>query len=194
MIASMAEPLPGPGAIADVSVAPVTPDLERRVQALRVDPDQYAFVGDVQANLLHAQVSPASEPMAILADGEVVGFYRIDLRPGAIDGCDYGRACAALRSMLIDRQRQGQGLGPRALSACCADLERRHPQLRLLALTVNCVNHPAIRAYRRAGFVDTGQLYFGGSRGPQHLMLRRLGPDRAGPDHVEADRVGQSRA
>jgi hypothetical protein len=46
--------------------------------------------------------------------------------------------------------------------------------VRLLALNVNCRNIAAIRAYRNAGFVDSGELVFGGPAGPQHLMLRSL--------------------
>jgi RimJ/RimL family protein N-acetyltransferase len=161
--------------IADVRVVPVdTPELAAAVRALRADPAQYAFVGDVAANLVEAEAAPHSEAMAILSGNQVVGFYRIDLRPGAFAGHDYGEACASLHSLLIDRAQQGRGLGARALEACCTDLEHRHPGLRLLALTVNCVNLGAIRAYQRAGFVNGG-LYFGGSAGPQHLMLRRLG-------------------
>lgn len=165
---------------AELRVVPVTPEIAAAVRALRADPAQYAFVGDVVANLIHAQASPASEPMAILADGEVIGFYRIDLRPGIVAGCDYGTTCAALRSLLIDRNWQGRGLGTRALQACCEDLEHRHPQLRMLALTVNCGNLNAIRAYRNTGFVDSGRLYFGGRSGPQHLLLRKLGPGDVG--------------
>ena len=105
----------------------------------------------------------------------MVGFYRIDLAPGAVGDCAFGGACAALRSMLIDRALQGGGLGTRALQACLADLRRRHPRLRLLALTVNCGNEIAVKAYRNAGFVDTGHLYFGGSAGPQRVMACRLG-------------------
>ena len=158
-----------------VSVRPVTPELAAAVRALRADAAQYAFVGDVQANLIDIQAHPHSEAMAVLAGDEVVGFYRVDLRPGTIAGCDYGNACALLRSLLIDRRRQGRGLGTRALLACCADLERRHPRLRLLALTVNCANPAAIGAYRNAGFEDSGRLDFSGSAGPQRVMLRRLG-------------------
>lgn len=176
----MAAPPAPPASREDaVRVAPVTAALAPAVRALRADPGQYAFVGDVQANLIDSEADPGSEPMAILCGGAVVGFYRIDLAPRAIDGCQYG-ACAALRSVLVDRSRQGQGLGTRALRACVADLERRHPRLRLLALTVNCANAAALHAYRKAGFVDSGRLYYGGRAGPQHLLLRRLGPAGVG--------------
>ena len=161
---------------ATVTVVPVTPALAPAVCALRADPAQYAFIGDVESNLIAAQAAPDTEAMAVLEGECVAGFYRIDLRPGGIAGCDYVDRCAGLRSFMIDRGRQGRGLGTRALLACCADLERRHPALRMLALTVNCANAGAIHAYRKAGFVDSGSLYFGGPSGPQRLMLRRLGP------------------
>lgn len=165
----MSQPVP-----ARIHVQPVTAGLAAAVRALRADPAQYAFVGDVQANLIHAEACPDSEPMAILEGDRVVGFYRIDLRPADVDGCDYGGACAVLRSMLIDRGHQGRGIGTLALRACRADLQARHPRLRTLALTVNCSNAPALAAYRRAGFVDSGQLLFHGPSGPQHLMLLPL--------------------
>lgn len=159
----------------ELHVLPVTtPALAAAVRALRVAPAQYAYVGDAGANLITAEAAPHGESMAVLEGGRVVGCYRIELRAGPFAGSDCGDACASLHGLLIDRSCQGRGLGTRALAACCSDLARRHPRLRLLALTVDCANLPAIRAYRRAGFVEGG-LYFGGGAGPQRLMLRRLG-------------------
>ena len=157
-----------------VRVARVTGELAPQVRALRVAPDQYSFVGDVEFNLVDAQRDPRSDAMAILADDEVIGFYRLDYAP-TIVAWKPVPASVGLRSFLIDRRYQGHGYGTAAVEACCADVRRRHPEPRLLALNVNCMNRGAIRAYRKAGFVDTGELYFGGSAGPQHLMLRSLG-------------------
>jgi len=163
-----------------VSVRPVTQALAGAVRALRIAADQYSFVGDVAFNLIQAQGDPNSEAMAILADDRVVGFYRIDFAPTLVSYRVLGRASAGLRAMVIDRDCQGCGLGSRALAACCADLQQRHPDVRLLALNVDCLNRIAIRAYRKAGFVDTGEVYFGGRAGPQHLMVRWLGPVAVG--------------
>ena len=161
---------------AKLHVTPVTPEIAPQVRALRVAAEQYCYVGDVEANLIEAEADPNSDAMAIVLDGRVVGFYRIDLAPCTLGRQQFGGTCAALRGMLVDRSLQGGGIGTRALIACCEDLQRRHPQLQLLALTVNCGNGCAIKAYRKAGFVDSGELYFGGRSGPQHLMLRRLHP------------------
>jgi RimJ/RimL family protein N-acetyltransferase len=159
-----------------VHVAPVSPASADAVRALRAAPAQQAYVGDTAFNLADAQADPRSEAMAVLADDRVVGFYRIDLAPTIVSHHALGTTCAGLRAMLIDRGCQGSGLGRRALLACCDDLQRRHPHLRLLALNVDCGNRQALRAYRNAGFVDSGELHAGGRAGPQHLMLRRLGP------------------
>ena len=44
----------------------------------------------------------------------------------------------------------------------------------LLVLMVNCRNRAAVAAYKKAGFIDTGELHAGGRAGPQHLMLHGL--------------------
>lgn len=157
----------------DIRVAPVTPALAAQVRALRVAPEQYSFVGDIVFNLVDAERDPRSDAMAILDGDEVIGFYRLDYAP-TIVAWQPVPASVGLRAFLIDRRYQGRGFGTLAIDACCADLRRRHPERRLLALNVNCINRSAIRAYRKAGFVDTGELYFGGKAGPQHLMLRSL--------------------
>ncbi len=156
-----------------IRVARITPALAEQVRALRVAPEQYSFVGDIDFNLVDAERDPQSDAMAILAGDEVIGFYRLDYA-ATIVAWKAVPASVGLRSFLIDRRYQGHGYGAAAVEACCADLRRRHPERRLLALNVNCVNRGAIRAYRKAGFVDTGELYFGGRAGPQHLMLRSL--------------------
>lgn len=164
-----------------IRVAPVTPALAAQVRALRVAPGQEAFVGDTAFNLTDAQRNPRSEAMAILVDGahtageeaRVIGFYRLDPASMLISRSPIA-AGIGLRALVIDRDQQGRGWGTRALAACCADLRHRHPQYRLLALNVDCANHGAIGAYRKAGFVDSGELYAGGRGGPQRLMLRSL--------------------
>ena len=156
-------------------VTRVTPDLARAVRALRVAPEQYPYVGDVGFNLASSEADPTSDAMAIVVDDAVVGFYRLDYAPTIVAWKAICGASVGLRAFMLDRRSQGQGLGTRAINACCTDLQSRHPDRRLLALNVNCQNRAAIHAYRKAGFVDTGELYFGGSAGPQHLMVRSLG-------------------
>lgn len=162
---------------ARIHVAPVGPALATAVAALRASADEYAYVGDTAFNLIDAERDPLGEPMAVLADGAVVGFYRLDLAPNAISGIDLGEPTVGLRAMLIDRRLRGRGYGAAALESCCADLRLRHPQRSLLAIAVHCCNHRALSTYLKAGFRDSGQRLFGGPAGPQQLMLRRLRDD-----------------
>ena len=157
-----------------VHVAPVTPAMYDAVRALQVGPGQGAYAGDAAFNLTNAQDDPQSEAMAVIADGAVVGFYRLDFARNAIIGRDLGAPSVGLRAFLIDARQQGRGIGQRATVALCEDVRQRHPQRRLLLLLVHCRNLAGIVVYRKAGFIDTGKLFGGGRAGPQHLMLRPL--------------------
>jgi RimJ/RimL family protein N-acetyltransferase len=164
-----------PDAPPAIAVRPVTAALADAVRVLQVAPGQADYVGDTAFNLAQAQADPLSEAMAVLAGDTVAGFYRLDFADNAVAGRSLGAPSVGLRAFMLDRAWQGRGLGTRATTALCADLQRRHPRRRLLLLTVNCRNVAAIAAYRRAGFVDSGELFRGGRAGPQHLMLRALG-------------------
>lgn len=165
---------------ARVHVQPVTPALADAVRALRVAPAQLDYVGETAFNLADTQRDPLSEAMAVLADDSVIGFYRLDFAPNAIVGRGLGAPSVGLRAFLLDIRQQGRGYGARAALALCDDLRVRHPQRRLLVLAVNCRNRAAIATWRKAGFVDTGELLGGGRAGPQHLMLRGLGAPGVG--------------
>ncbi|GAA4857948.1 GNAT family N-acetyltransferase [Luteimonas vadosa] len=161
--------------VLDLRVVPVAPSQRGAIRALRLAPGQADYVGDIGLNLDSAESDPDSEAMAILADGVVVGFYRLDHRPTAVSRRRLDGRCAVLRALVIDQDWQGRGLARQVLLSCCNDLARRHPACRLLALNVDCRNTAAARAYRGAGFVDSGELHAGGRAGPQRLLLRAVG-------------------
>ena len=157
-----------------ITVQPVSPALADAVAALQVGPEQRDYVGDVAFNLADALRDPMSEAMAVLADATVIGFYRLDFAPAAVTGRRMEAPSVAVRAFLIDRAQQGRGYGVQAARALCADLQRRHPDRRLVILLVNNDNHAARATYRRAGFVDTGECFAGGRAGPQSLLIRAL--------------------
>jgi len=157
-----------------IRVAPVAPPFRQAVLALRVHPAQYAFVSPIEASLADAEQCHGSTPMAILHGDTPVGFYRIEQQASSIAERDYAVPALGLRSFFIGADWQGRGFGAAAVAALVADLATRHPEARLLVLTVNCRNPSALALYRRAGFEDSGELYHGGRSGPQHLMWLRL--------------------
>jgi RimJ/RimL family protein N-acetyltransferase len=167
----------------DVHVAPVDASRIDAVRRLQLGEGQSQYVGDPAFNLDNAQLDPLSEAMAVFAGDRVIGFYRLDFAPNAICGRGFEMPSVGVRAFLIDAREQGRGYGSRAAMAMCADMRRRHPQRRLMVLAVHCVNTAGIAAYRKAGFIDTGELLGGGRAGPQHLMLRSLDlTDGAIPD------------
>lgn len=165
-----------PNPTARIRVVPAGAVPESALRALRVAPEQRAYVGDIGLNLTEAGRDPLSDAMAVLADARVVGFYRLDRAPNTVAGHDLGEPTLGLRGLFIDQRLQGCGYGTAALHACCDDACQRHRGHRLLVLAVHCCNHAAIATYLHAGFHDTGERLPGGPAGPQQLMVRRLRP------------------
>lgn len=155
-----------------IHVAPVTPTLAAGVRAVQVGPDQAQYVGNTAFNLQDADNDPLSEPMAILRNGRVIGFYRLDFAPNAVVGRSLGPPHVGIRAFCIDHREQGRGYGAHAITAMAADLHKRHSDRRLLALLVHARNRIGIATYKRAGFVHNGQYLPGGRAGPQLVMFR----------------------
>ncbi len=157
-----------------IRVSPVTAALRDAVLRVRVRPEQDRFVSPPAHTLPDAEQCPGSEPMAILLDTAVVGYYRIERSARSLAGRDEDADALGLRSFQLDAACQGRGLGVTAMEALLADLTQRHPQARRIVLMVNCANAAALALYRRAGFADSGTLYHGGRSGPQYLLWRAL--------------------
>lgn len=155
-----------------IHVAAVTPTLAAGVRAVEVAPAQAQYVGNTAFNLANADSDPLSEAMAILCNGRVIGFYRLDFAPNAVIGRSLGAPHVGIRAFCIDHRQQGHGYGTRAVSAMAIDLGKRHPDRRVLALAVHACNRGAIASYQRAGFVHNGAYIPGGRAGPQLVMLR----------------------
>lgn len=157
-----------------VRVHPVDATTRSAVLALRVHPEQVPFAGEMPGLLEAAEADPHQVPMCILSGEDVVGFFRLDFTPGAVARREFGPGSVGLRSFLIGRERQGEGLGTAALHALTAWLRGRHPGVRVLALSVNQHNPGARRAYEKVGFRLDGEPYLGGPAGPQDVMVLRL--------------------
>ena len=154
-----------------IRVAPVDAPLRLALLGLHVRPAQRDWVGAIADLLADVAQCTDSEPMAILQGDVPVGYYRLEPNGRSVARRDFGMPSLGLRAFFIDACRQGRGLGALALAALIVDVVERHPQARLLALTVNCDNHVALQLYLHAGFTDSGELYHGGRCGPQRLLL-----------------------
>jgi diamine N-acetyltransferase len=133
-----------------VTLEPVAAHNWRAVSKLEVGLEQREFVAAPNFYLvLCAYDPPLWNPLAILADGVVVGFLM-----WAIDS---GDGSAWLGGITIDRQHQGKGYGTRAVQIAITMLSRDH-HVSHFALSYHPTNFVASRLYSRLGFVETLEL------------------------------------
>lgn len=143
-----------------------------RFAHIAVRPDQERFAGTVDAALSESEA--AVDLHEIREGGEVVGLFKIDrsyhLRHAFAQADHLG-----LRGVILDRNRQGRGLGTAAMTALKNYLPPAYPGKARVWLTVNMANPAAIAAYRKAGFIETGDIWPHGKAGPQLIMFMSLG-------------------
>ncbi|MFM9105837.1 MAG: GNAT family N-acetyltransferase [Chloroflexota bacterium] len=131
-----------------VSLHPVTRQNLRAVCALQPRPDQRGFVAPNAVSIAETTVEQAWTALAIYRDDTPAGF--------ALYGPDPDTGEWWLIRYMIDAAHQGQGIGSAALPLV---LERmRAAGATGISLGVVPGNDQAIRLYRRAGFVETGEV------------------------------------
>jgi RimJ/RimL family protein N-acetyltransferase len=141
------------------------------VLALRPLPAQEVFSSHAALTLPAAEADPDRTAFAVLAGSTPVGFGVLDRRGNLGELVDDVPAAVLLRAFYLDASAQGRGLGTAAAAAVPRLAGQLFPDSRLVVLTVNENNPAAVTAYARAGFVDTGARYLGGSAGPQHVLV-----------------------
>jgi GNAT superfamily N-acetyltransferase len=129
-------------------------------------------------------IDPTDKALSILTEGEVAFVVRLDdqdvgfftLRPSIDDDVAQLRSAdnCTLRSFMIDARHQGKGIAAKALAELSGLVAATFPAAASIGLTVNCRNAQAYRLYKKNGFRDIGELYHGGSAGPQHIMIMDL--------------------
>jgi RimJ/RimL family protein N-acetyltransferase len=107
--------------------------------------------------------------------GEAVGVFTLQRGAASLAGWDSDDSVWLLRGFLIDRTRQGRGLGTQAAEAAVREAAKLTARLgggeTGVVLSVNERNPAGQAAYRKAGFEDQGQ-YLGGGAGPQRTLYR----------------------
>lgn len=139
------------------------------VRYLEVYPEQLNYVYPIQEIL--AAPEQGCNHHIIKRGTSIIGFFSIDTAYSA----RYSFASPAalgLRNFFLDRHYQGKGLGAMSLAALPGYLAAQYAAWQRIYLTVNCKNTCAYKLYQRAGFKDSGKLYYGGSSGPQYIMCR----------------------
>jgi diamine N-acetyltransferase len=143
---------PGPpvvGTYGVVALHDVVADDHDGLLDIRVARDQRTFVGPVAEYLAICLLDMEWQPLAIRADGELVGF--VMWSRSATDGSYW------IGGFQIDRRRQGRGYGRSGLLALIEAL-RAKPECREIVLTSLRSNAAARRLYASLGFHETGEM------------------------------------
>jgi ribosomal protein S18 acetylase RimI-like enzyme len=148
------------------------------VEAIALAPGQDDFVLLPRATLPVALDEPSRTPFAVVEQGAggtggaaagVVGFGVLDRHGYLEQVLDAPERTVLLRAFCIAAAHQGRGVGTAAARAARGLAASAAPSADLVVLTVSTTNAAGLRAYGRAGFVDTGARY-AGSRGEEHVM------------------------
>lgn len=154
---------------------PMQPRHLAEVAELQVAHQQVRFVGTIEEIMVN--IDDLIHPHVMLFNDHVIGFFLIDTTysqhyPFAKLGS------LGIRAFFVSERFQGRGLGKQAAQQMTSYLSVHYPQYDTAYLTVNCQNPGAKHCYESGGFYDTGELYFGGDAGPQHIMVVNISPNR----------------
>ena len=142
----------------------ITFDNIDELMALEVREDQREFVAPNVLSLAEAYVAVsgghAAQPFGIYESGEPVGFVMFGY--GSLDDPDEPKSAKdsyCLWRFMIDRRRQGRGLGKRAMEVCLEYLRGRPlgPSDKVW-LSYEPENTGARGLYHRFGFIDNGEM------------------------------------
>lgn len=131
-----------------VTLQMVDRDTWRSVAQLKVSPEQASYVAEPAYYLALCCYDGLWHPLAILVDGQVIGFVM-----WAVDPKD---SSCWLGGLLIDQRHQGQGYGRQAVQAALAMLNRQHGYQHF-ALSYQPTNLVARHLYRSLGFAETDE-------------------------------------
>ncbi len=131
------------------------------VLGLQISAEQLEFAGAVAKSVAACEAGDPAEVagLAIRAANDIVGW--VALKRGASAPDWVGSGAVAVSGLRIDRRHQGRGLGPLALGELAHWVARHWPESARLVLRVDDDNHAGIRAYEKAGWVETGERRVG---------------------------------
>ncbi|AWF81347.1 GNAT family N-acetyltransferase [Microbulbifer sp. A4B17] len=137
------------------------------VLQISLPPDQLRYVCTPKSFI--ADRCETTHLYLIKLEGVVIGYFKADLAYfKSYSFCPEDGL--GMRAFAIDKSCQGRGLGVLSVQSIVEYLTKEYRYYSGVYLTVNCNNLKAIRCYKKCGFLDTGDLYFGGAAGPQHVM------------------------
>lgn len=115
---------------------------------------------------------PKKTVIAILSDDAPVGFFVIDTGEDKYRYTN-NQASILIRSLSLNPEYQGQGIGKEAMKLVSKFVKTNIRGINEMVLAVNFKNENAYWVYRKADFIDEGNV-FDGRKGPQHILTKRI--------------------
>jgi GNAT superfamily N-acetyltransferase len=164
--------LPAVALVAWPDLAPGERDAVRR---LEISPEQIGFAGTTSKSVAACEAGDPAEVAGLAirtsASGDIVGWVLLKRAAAAPDWV--GPDTAVVSGLRIDTRHQGRGIGATALAEMARWVLRHWPGTKTLALRVDDGNVAGIRAYDKAGWVETGDRRTG-RVGIERTMSLRL--------------------
>jgi GNAT superfamily N-acetyltransferase len=131
------------------------------VLALEISALQVEFAGPVGRSVTACEAGDPAEVagLAVRVDGVVAGW--VVLKRGASAPHWVAAGAAVVSGLRIDARHQGRGIGAAALVAMARWVACHWPAVALLTLRVDDGNAAGIRAYEKAGWMETGERRVG---------------------------------
>jgi GNAT superfamily N-acetyltransferase len=161
----------------DARVSDTIEDCQYFEDALRNIYFDSEFIDPIEVIVKKVQSSdrePLSIPFSAYLATRIIAFFSIDFSNPPIDDINKYPCACWLDSFMVARDCQGQGYAKTILNQLPDTLSKFFPDIRQLNLTVNFRNHGARALYTKCGFENTGDVYWGGPAGPQHILTKTI--------------------
>ena len=133
---------------------------------------QYTSTAEFALQRIKERNDHKAFPITIFCDGKAVGFFVLDFGEDKFDLTD-NQNSTLLRSLSINPQLQGQGIGKYAMILIDDFVEKNFKDCNEIVLAVNQNNISAYELYLKVGYQYDGKTRIGRS-GPQYLMYKKL--------------------
>lgn len=131
-------------------------------------------IEDIANKVWSSDSKPLSIPFGAYLATRVIAFFTIDFSNPPLDDQYSPKFSCWLEAFMVAQNCQGQGVAKAILNRLPDLINKTFPNIRQLNLTVNFRNHGARALYGKCGFEDTGDVYWSGPAGPQHILASVL--------------------
>ncbi len=138
---------------------------------LSVFEDQAEFIPSIGALLDRFSGRDAEAYVNIAGarcDGKAAGIVVVTPTYETADLKSPGSRLSWIDTLAVDRKYQRRGIGKKLLEHTISEIQGGYD---CLCLTVNVRNTSAKTMYLKYGFKDSGELYRGGTAGPQNILI-----------------------